>query len=203
MAKTIKIVLHGDLDASRREEHHGLRLLEILERFMSFQGLTQCAMKKEIRPGLIVEASKVYGACRIDVYVQKGGERQVKNVSECFCNCDFAIGYIVSLEDEKLDDKFQFYEVAVCFKNRTFLLHEHILASDFTEYVVGERVLLIPYNMADFVCCTTGTGRATGCRPVKSELELDDDLWRTDMRIIPWCAVRIPKWRPKNGGGLV
>ena len=67
---------------------------------MSLQRLHQCTMRKEIEPGVIVEASKIFGLRRIDIYV--GGERRpkYKEVVECPCNCVFALGWIVEVCDE-------------------------------------------------------------------------------------------------------
>lgn len=193
----IKVVLHGPRAAASRHEHHGTRLMAILERFMSFQRLHQCTMRKEIEPGVIVEASKIFGLRRIDIYV--GGEKgpKYKEVVECPCNCDFALGWIVEVCDEWLDDEFQLYNVAVCFAKRRYVLRENILASDFTRYVEGQKVLLVPYNLALFQCCTGNNGSgvvATGCSPVLSLDEMNAEGWRTIMRIIPWCAVAVPKW---------
>ena len=190
----IKTVLHGNMYRARQQEHHGVRLITILERFMDFQGLKQCSMRKEIEPGLVVEASKVFGLRRIDVYV--GGEpvKKRREVVECLCNCDFAFGFVVAINPELLDDEFQLYDVAVCFQRRKFILRENILASDFTKYVEWQKVLLVPYNSATFECCTATSPAATGCRPKPSKLPLANEDWRSAMRIIPWCGATIPKW---------
>ena len=161
---------------------------------MAFQGLAQCTMRKEIEPGVVVEAAKVFGLRRIDVFV--GGEpaKQKREVADCLCNCDFALGFVVEVVPELLDGKFQLYSVAACFKGRKYILRENILASDFTKYTEGQKVLLVPYNQALFECCTAATVLATGCVPVVSDYPTSNDDWRTTMRIIPWCANILPKW---------
>ena len=194
MEVPVKTVLHGDQYKAGFYRHHGVRLMAILERFMSFQGLAQCTMRKEIEPGVVVEAAKVFGLRRIDVYI--GGEpvKKRSEVVECLCNCDFAFGFVVAINPELLDDEFQLYDVAVCFQRRKFILRENILASDFTKYVEWQKVLLVPYNNAIFECCTAASPAATGCRPKPSKLPLANEDWRSAMRIIPWCGATIPKW---------
>ena len=189
----VKIVRHGPTSVARRQEHHGLRLMAILERFMEFQSLKQCTMRKEIEPGVIVEASKVFGLRRIDVYVGGAAEPKKRETAECLCNCDFALGVVMELNDELLDGQFQLYNVAVCFKKAKYILREGLLTSDFTKYYEGQKVLLVPYNRAAFTCCT-GVAEATGCRPIESECDQIDEDWRSTLRIIPWCGVTVPKW---------
>lgn len=65
----IKIIRKGPHGLVRKYEHHGTRLMAILERFMQFRGLQQCMMRKEIVPGVIVEASKIFGLRNIIVQV--------------------------------------------------------------------------------------------------------------------------------------
>ena len=170
-----------------------MRLMAILERFMDFQSLKQCTMRKEIEPGVVVEASKVFGLRRVDVYV--GGEAGPKRreVMECLCNCDFAFGVVIELDNQLMDGEFQLYNVAVCFRKEKYILREGLLASDYTEYYEGQKVLLVPYNRATFMCCT-GEADATGCRPVESEYDRESDNWRSMLRIIPWCGATVPKW---------
>lgn len=190
----IKTVLHGDKYRARWHEHHGIRLMSILERFMEFQNLKQCTMRKEIEPGLVVEASKIFGLRRIDIYV--GGEpiKKKQEVADCICNCDFAFGFVVEVVPELLDGFFQLYNVAVCFQKRKYVLRENVLASDFTKYEAWQKVLLVPYNEAAFTCCTSAITPATGCKPKRPELPIENVYWRTVMRIIPWCGLTVPKW---------
>lgn len=196
----IKTILHGNMYRARQQAHHGVRLMAILERFMDFQGLKQCSMRKEIEPGLVVEASKVFGLRRIDIYV--GGElvKKRREVIECFCNCNFAFGFVVAVNPELLDDEFQLYDVAVCFQRRKFILRENILASDFTQYQPGQPVILIPYNDMDYLCCTAGGAGSTGCAPMASTYEKTSEDWRSTLRIIPWCAINFPKWMKVQNG---
>ena len=194
MEVPVKTVLHGDRYKAGFYRQHGVRLMAILERFMAFQGLAQCTMRKEIEPGVVVEAAKVFGLRRIDVFV--GGEpaKQKREVADCLCNCDFALGFVVEVVPELLDGFFQLYNVAVCFQRRKYVLRENILASDFALYAEGEKVLLVPYNEATFNCCTGTVISASGCKPMPSEYLPSSNNWRTVMRIIPWCAASVPKW---------
>lgn len=194
----IKTVLHGNMYRARQQEHHGVRLMSILERFMDFQGLKQCSMRKEIEPGLVVEASKVFGLRRIDVYV--GGEpiKKRREVIECLCNCDFSFGFIVAVNTELLDDEFQLYTVAACYQHNKFVVYENILASDFSKYTNGQKVVLVPYNQSVFACCSSNDIVSTGCSPVVSKGLISNPDWRSTMRIIPWCASMLPKWINKG-----
>jgi hypothetical protein len=193
----IKVVRHGDNVVASKYVHHGKRLMVILERLMDFQGLRQCKMRKEIEPGVIVEASKIFGLRKIDIYVGGEKERKYKEVVECPCNDDFALGFIVELCEDLLDDEFQLYNVAVCSMKYHYVLRENILPSDFTKYKEFQQVILIPYNFAIFQSYAVNSGFgivATGCLPVRPLNALSDEEWRTIMRIIPWCAVDLPKW---------
>lgn len=193
MEVPVKTVIHGDGYKARFYEHHAVRLMGILERFMSFQGLSQCSMKKEIEPGVWVEAKKIFGLRTAHIHVGGNVGRHKKIIRECLCNCNFTLGFISEIVTEKLDDEFQLYNVAVCFGGTRFLLLDNILASDFTEYVEGQKVLLVPYNDMEYTCCTNVT-TATGCRPIWANETPDKASWRSTLRIVPWCAYTIPRW---------
>jgi len=121
------------------------------------------------------------------------GQEEIKKVLRklCVCNCAFSTGVIVAITGTL--DEANLYSVAVCNNEKYYALYENILASDFTIYVPGQKVIVIPYNENEYTCCTTRRG-ATGCEPRKSTVSFEDDAWRTTYRIIPWCGIGIPKW---------
>lgn len=127
---------------------------------------------------------------------ERGGDEQVQVI--CLCNCNFSFGIIVEEQTDKLSgDGSTLYTVLVCHNKTGYVVVKDALASDFSKYIVGQKVLVMPYNEMLYTCCNKAY-TATGCMPVKSEELIDDDAWRTTVRILPWCAFVLQKWIKVN-----
>lgn len=173
------------------------RAMMILESLMAFQGLEQYSYSIEPYPGALIICSKVFGSRQIRILT--GGKRRKVRLpqEECICTCNFTTGFIFEVEADNLDkdgaNVTPLYTVLACIGKRAYRIFEHTLASDFTKYEEGQKVVLIPYQGMSYLCCGTPAG-PTGCRPQKSEVDISHDDWRTTYRIIPWCGLKIPKW---------
>ena len=175
------------------------RAMLILERLMEFQGLEQYSYRVEPYPGALIICSKVFGLRVARIITGKGAVELTSGEERCICTCNFTTGYIFRVEPDNLDklgaDVTPLYTVLACVRGKTYRIFEHILASDFTKYEVGQKIIMIPYQGMSFLCCdqVSRTG-PSGCAPEDSTLDISDDDWRTTYRIIPWCGLRIPKW---------
>ena len=95
-------------------------------------------------------------------------------------------------------DGAQLYTIMACnYDGTAYMPYPDVLASDFTPYEVGQKVVMIPYKQMAYLCCTDktgGTDKVRGCSPyiIEDEYTKDDDEWRTKYRILPWCALTIP-----------
>lgn len=173
--------------------------MAVLERVMALDGLDQLSYRVEPYPGALIICSKVFGSRQIRIMVGRKGRAAGEKGRECLCTCNFTTGYIFRVEPDNLDklgaDVTPLYTVLACVRGKTYRIFEHVLASDFTKYEVGQKIIMIPYHGMSFLCCdqVSRTG-PSGCIPEASTLDLSDDDWRTTYRIIPWCGLRIPKW---------
>lgn len=204
----------GDSVACDALRGQGARVMHILENLMSFRHLDQYNMTLIPYPGASIHASKVFG--RRVVTINAGGATVPVEPSAnrfCLCNCNFTVGYIdlvhqKTFEEEDICGEVSdsekvtlIYDVLVCWGERTYKLFSNILASDFTPYSAGEKVMLIPYNEALFTCCT-GVNLATGCKPkiAKNDnnedglAKITDEEFLSTLRIIPWCGFDIKKY---------
>jgi hypothetical protein len=120
-------------------------------------------------------------------------EKKKKEV--CVCNCNFTLGFVSAITGTL--GEANLYSVVVCNNETVYVIYENILASDFTEYEQGEKVLLVPYNENTFQCCL-GWQQTSGCVPKISTETPESDNWRTTYRIIPWCAISVPEWVEVN-----
>ncbi len=187
-----RFIPRGDYQECLRLRGRANQILAILEQRMRLGNLKQLSMIVDIPTGGTIKCSNIFGARTIEIALPGyGGAMPIETV-ECICNCNFAEGYILELQEELLDDLVQLYTVMACVGDR-YAMFRNVLASDFTLYEIGQKIMLIPYFGMSFLCCT-GMFVSTGCSPKVSDFDLDHDDWRTSHRIIPWCALTIPKW---------
>ena len=165
---------------------------------MGFQGLQQLKRVVDVAPGITITTHQHFGIRRVNIHVEpkRGGDERVQFI--CLCNCNFSFGIIVEEQTDKLSgDGSTLYTVLVCHNKTGYVVVKDALASDFSKYIVGQKVLVMPYNEMLYTCCNK-TYTATGCMPVKSEELIDDDAWRATVRILPWCAFVLQKWIKVN-----
>lgn len=173
------------------------RLMVILENMMALRRLQQHSIRVQPYDGAWVICSKVFGQKTIEIKI--GGVVTAPNEKppECFCGCGYTTGWVVKLQDDPLsDDGSLLYTVMACFAEKHYIIVRDVLASDFTIYGTGWPVIMVPYIGMSYLCCTDkfDGGGATGCRPMKTTETIDSENWRTSYRIVPWCALKIPKW---------
>lgn len=193
MPGDIRIIFRGDEFAGKKLIRQALVQMDRLDEYMSFNQLEVGRMERRPSFGVVITARRTHGLGELDIYVAPGGGAEKKSSRNCLCNCKFSHGYVLDAREEPWYGAEWVYDVLACFSKREYRLIRNVLASDFTKYTVGQKVIVIPYNNSSFSCCDSPSG-ATGCSPTKSKKEFADPLWRTTCRIIPWCGELLPKW---------
>lgn len=186
----------GDIEKGTALIPYGKTLLAIMREDNESNLYSNISKENQIRTfwlagGITITTSVGYGLSFIDIYVPiLGGGKELVKKEKCICNCNFTTGIISKIQDDTIDGA-PLYNVLACFEKQKYVLYENVLASDWSEYSQGEKVILIAYNDFAYTCCIEETS-PTGCNPTESELETSDDDWRSTVRIIPWCGFTIP-----------
>lgn len=197
-----RTIFNGDDSECFLHLGNARRVMHILENRMELGGLDQLSMRVYPRDDVEIKCSKMFGQKTIEITVGRKVEEVKPPMRECLCGCNFTTGWVMEVQPDQLeDDGSTLYTVAACFKGERYIVVKDVLASDHTQYDTGWPVLMIPYIGMSFLCCsaTDGSGGSTGCRPMKSTELITSDNWRTTYRIVPWCALAVPRWRQKNG----
>lgn len=169
----------------------------ILENMMRMRKLNQLTVRMEPYPGAMITCSKVFGMRTMIIDTVTDKRVSLPEEKICICNCNLSEGWILKVQDQKINEA-QLYTVMACNSNgRAYRRHENILASDFTLYEVAQKVLLVPYNAMAYLCCSAPSG-ATGCSPTRSQHLTEHEDWRTTYRVLPWCALNVPKLVDKS-----
>ena len=195
-----KIVLRGDKELAKTFIGKANSIMQSLEESMTYRDLKQDHRYFEPFPGALIKCSVVYGLRTIYIIIPTRVGKKFREGLECFCNCNFTVGKVIE-QTGTLDNKTGYgeifvYSVVACFNKRQYKFYENCMASDFTEYINGQKVVLIAYNEASYTCCTLPSG-STACNPVVSELDISHDDWRTTYRILPWNGFKLKKWIDK------
>jgi len=190
-----KIVFDGPDDECFRRIGAARRIMHILENMMALRRIDQHIVRVLTGDGALITCSKIFGVRKTVITVGPGIEKIIPAKRKCLCGCNYTEGWIFRVNTTNLeDDGSTLYDVMACYNEDRYILVKDVIASDFTIYEEAWPVLMVPYNQMAYLCCDVPTG-STGCKPIKSlELRTDAD-WRTTYRIIPWCALRVPKWR--------
>ena len=192
-----RTIFRGDVERCKALVGDARRVMWILENMMKQRGLQQHVIRMEPYPGAMITCSKVFGARTMTIRTPTGGHEVQEEEKICICNCNLSEGWILEVQETDIDGA-QLYTVMACNNaGRAYKRHENVLASDFTLYEPAQKVMLTPYNTMSYLCCSLPDG-PSGCRPLKSELETDDEDWRTTYRILPWCALNVPKLVDKS-----
>lgn len=87
----------GDKQAGRRYRRMGQYIMDMLERGMSFRGLDQMVMRRQVTPDVRIKCSCIYGIRTVTITVTPGagGERQA--LLECFANTTVALAYVLDV----------------------------------------------------------------------------------------------------------
>lgn len=193
----IKHRFYGDRDAAISFTGSAHREMAILETSLAFQGLKQGVRKVTPLKGVFIECRKWFDLREIIITVIAGKLYEAMYKEECLCNCNFSVGWVVELQDTDLDT-IPLYTVAACNFKTKYVIYSDVLASDWCKYIPMQKVILIPYFLMPFLCCTEprmdyGADQGYGCRPELSPEEIISEDWRTVYRIIPWNAFTVPK----------
>lgn len=194
-----RILLHGDRE--KAAAYIGAARLELvkLERDMAFSGVEQGERGPiMVSPdGVTVICTVSFDQRNVIIKSPSGGGGGENVETKCLCNCNFSLGWVVEKQLETIDSA-SLYTVMACNFKKRFTRYENVLASDWTEYIPGQKVLLVPYYQMAWLCCQDptmdygGTG-GYGCRAELSVVDIDNDAWRTAYRIVPYNARMIPK----------
>jgi hypothetical protein len=195
-----KIVLRGDKELAKTFIGHASAIMQRLEESMLYRDLKQDHRYYEPFPGALIKCSVVHGLRTILIVIPVHVGKRIREGLKCFCNCKFTVGIIVeqtgTLDNITGYSQIFVYKVLACFKKREYKVYEDCLASDFTKYIKGQKVVLIAYNEATYTCCTLPAS-VTACSPLKSEYDVSHNDWRTTYRIIPWNGFKLKKWIDK------
>ena len=194
----ISFTFSGDESAAKTLIRLGGKEMDKTTSLMKFQGLQQLKRVVDVAPGVIIITHQHFGTRRVNIHVEpkRGGDEQVQVI--CLCNCNFSLGIIVEEQTDKLSgDGSTLYTVLVCHNKTGYVVVKDVLASDFSKYIVGQKVLVMPYNEMLYTCCNKAY-TAPGCMPVKSEELITADAWRSTVRILPWRAFTLQKWIEVN-----
>lgn len=191
------IVLRGDKELAKTFIGHANSIMQRLEESMLYRDLKQDHRYYEPFPGALIKCSVVFGLRTIYIFIPSKAGKAIRKNLVCFCNCNFTVGMVIE-QTGTLDNKTGFgeiflYSVLACFKKRIYKLYENCMASDFTEYQNGQKVILTAYNEAPMTCCTAPDD-VTSCSPKESTKAISHEDWRTIYRILPWNAKPIRKW---------
>ena len=188
----------GDEVAAQALHHLGAKEMDKTTEAMKFQGLDQLKRVVDVAPGITIITRHHFGLRHVEIHVEPRGRAEEGGQVICLCNCNFSFGIVTKEQDDKLSgDGSTLYTVLACHNKTGYVIIEDVLASDFSKYIVGQKVLVMPYNEMLYTCCNKAY-TATGCMPVKSEELIDDDAWRATVRILPWCAFVLQKWIKVN-----
>lgn len=193
----IKYVYHGDHTTCEALKGHANRAMIILENMMNLGGLDQHVIKFTPYNGSLIVARKFFGVRVVDIYTDVPTQEQTKPQQKmCICNCNFSVGWIFDINEGDGINGAVLYTVMACNTNgEHYKKYENILSSDWTEYDIGDCVVMIPYNQMAYLCCTDKTGgenEIRGCSPLENIESISSDEWRTTYRIIPICQINIP-----------
>jgi hypothetical protein len=188
----VKFVAHGSKEACDALKWQARRVMLVLENIMQFGELDQHQIKFVPYDGALIVARKFFGTRVVDIYAGPGAPiPKPPEQKICPCNCNISLGWILEVQTTTMQGA-PLYTVMACNTAGTaYVPYYDVLASDWTPYVVGQKVVMAPYNMMAYLCCTA-PAIPTGCVPTKSTYQLTDDEWRSTYRILPVCALRVP-----------
>ncbi len=196
MIQPIVFRFHGDRASGENLRGAARRCMMVLESMMVVGGVDNQKITFAPNDGSVIVAHKFFGQRVIDIYA--GAPAPITEAQEpliCLCNCNLSVGWVLEEQADTINGS-PLYTVMACNDNgRVYIPYRNVLASDWTQYVVGQMVVMIPYQSMSFLCCTdkSGGGGPRGCKPTKSSLLVDDHEWRSTYRIIPWCGYTLPR----------
>lgn len=188
--------IHGDrmkCDALRGQAR---RVSHILDNMVRLGDLKQQEFRFVPYDGAVIIARHFFGKRIIDIYAGGGVPLPPQpEVQLCVCNCNFSVGWVLEVQAETIQGA-PLYTIMACnYDGTAYMPYENVLASDYTPYEVGQKIIMIPYNHMTYLCCTDKTGgeeKVRGCTPLAQTVDTTSDEWRSIYRILPWCAIKVP-----------
>lgn len=192
-----KFIPIGDKEIAKTFLGVANTIMAELEKSMVHNDIQQDTRYYEPFPGALITCTKNFGLRKITIDIPIKVGKKLRKELECYCDCNFSVGKIIE-ETGTLDNntgygQIKLYRVIACNRHVIYKLYEDCLASDFTEYLPGQKVVLIAYNEAMMTCCTEAQ-LVTACKPKVSEYDIAHDNWRTTYRILPWNGIKLRKW---------
>ena len=194
----ISFTFSGDEASAKSLLRLAMKEMDKTTASMGFQGLQQLKRVVDVAPGITITTHQHFGIRKVYIHVEPNGKVEEGYNKICLCNCNFSFGIVTEEQTDKLsDDGSTLYTVLVCHNKTGYVVVKDALASDFSKYIVGQKVLVMPYNEMLYTCCNKAY-TATGCMPIKSEELITADAWRSTVRILPWRAFTLQKWIEVN-----
>lgn len=195
----IKYVFLGDKTAGKTLIRAAQREMMITER-CNAQGKLQYERKMSPFPGATITTEYNHGMRTATIFVPQSWEEQVGGEKICLCNCNFSVGAIIQ-DNGQMIGTAHLYDVMACVGKDRQKRFNNVLASDFCKYEEGQKIVLMAYNSFLYQCCLNDERYPSGCNPLPSEFQIAEEEWRTTYRILPWCALPLPRWLNITGGG--
>lgn len=207
----------GDINRAKTLTGYAKRQMRQLKQDMAFRGLKTLSSEVRFSDGVVIRCASSYGENKGYIYVPEyQGPDEPGDMEECFCGCNFALGYIVSesVGTPSWPDENRRYDVIVCNKKQKYLLFQYCLPSDHLDWeseavnysladVSGMPVIvLLENNRTDAkLCCpyeTTGNVTnitQTACNPdIPATVDPNQDTAVPFYRIVPVFSSFVKKW---------
>lgn len=202
----VKYIFHGDRQDGEALRGQARRIVTVLDNMVRTGAVNDQILRFSPGDGSLIVARKSFGRTVVDVYTKEvAPQPEEPKPKICPCNCNVSLGWVLEVQDDDINGA-PLYTVMACNNDgRAYVPYYNILASDWSKYVVGQPVLLVPYQSMAYICCTDKTGGSSlvrGCSPIVSTELLSAASWRTTYRILPWCAFAAPnkldpsRWNP-------
>ena len=193
MTIPVKIVAYGPSELTRIWTGRGRKEMRLLEESLTYSNLPTGVREVEVNDDVFIRCTVTYGLRVIEIRAFPSGDGRERYSVVCPCNCNFSLGFVRDVLPDQLEGA-TLYNVLACTQKDRYVLRRNILASDFTPYTRGQKVMLVPYLRMNYLCCSGSTDGASGCRPIVDRREdISEEAWRTTYRIVPWCASPVPK----------
>lgn len=196
-----KIIFKGDID--RCKSVLGIarsRLVLLHDRLKRSNGMLQQGWQRPITliTGETIRLAVSFNTSIIEILAESRAGAQPQEVQaptqKCFCDCNISLAIIISIADE-MKHGLQWMSLIACNNKTSYVGYENIIASDFTRYEPGQKVIVIAYNGFVYNCASiSNTSGVTGCAPQVSVYQPNVPAWLTTYRVIPLCGLLIPKW---------
>ena len=185
-----KIIPHGNPHIVKMMIGWADSQLTMFERQMQGRGQTvgQC---RRVHPNGTVVVCRVSGKLRkVDIYVGGDEGKKKREIKECWCNCNFSLGQILSVDNS---GEYPVMRVQCCNDEDHYTIYDNLIGSDYTPWEQYMRVIVMAYNEFLFDCANANFD-ARGCAPIVSGVGMESPDWRTTYRVVPVCAFGFSKW---------